>query len=48
MYVQDSQEVKYDSGNGIRQFLVIALHDPDERLKLHLGIAGVYIGLRMN
>ena len=33
--LQDNQEVKSDSSNDIRSFLVIALHDPDESLKLH-------------
>ena len=48
VFVQDNQEVKSDSSNNIRSFLVIALHDPDESLKFILGIAGVYINLRIN
>ena len=35
VFVQDNQEVKLDSSNDIRSFLVIALHNPDESLKLH-------------
>ena len=35
VFVQDNQEVKSDSSNDIRSFLVIALHDPDESLKHH-------------
>ena len=35
LFVQDNQKVKSDSSNDIRSFLVIALHDPDESLKLH-------------
>ena len=35
MYVQDNQEEKSDSGNDIRSFFVIAVHDPDESLKIH-------------
>ena len=45
VFVQYNQEVKSDSSNDIRSFLVIALHDPDESI---LGIDGVYISLRMN
>ena len=32
--MQDNEEVKSDSSNEIRSFMV-ALHDPDESLKLH-------------
>ena len=35
MFVKDNQEVKPDSSNDIRSLLVIALHDPDESLKLY-------------
>ena len=28
LFVQNNQEVKSDSGNDIRSFFVIALHDP--------------------
>ena len=35
VFVHDNQEVKADSSNDIRSFLVIALHDPDESLKIH-------------
>ena len=31
--MHDNQEVKSDSSNDIRSFLVIALYDPDESLK---------------
>ena len=43
--MQDNHEVKSDSSNDIRSFLVNALRDPDESI---LGIDGVYISLRMN
>ena len=46
--MQDNQEVKSDSSNDIRSFLVIALHDPDESLNFILGIVGVYMNIRMN
>ena len=48
MFVQDNQEVKSDSSNNIRSFLVIALHDPMRVSNFILGICGVYINLRMN
>ena len=48
VFVQDNQEVKSDSCNDIRSFLVIALHDPDESLNFILGIVGVYMNIRMN
>ena len=48
VFVQDNQEVKSDSSNDIRSFLVIANHDPMRVLKFILGIACVYIILWMN
>ena len=35
MYLKDNQEVKSNSGNDFRSFMVIALHDLDESRKLH-------------
>ena len=35
MFVKDNKEVKSDSSNYIRSFIVIKLQDPDESLKLH-------------
>lgn len=37
-FVQDNPEVKSDSSNDIRLFLVIALDDPEESLNYILGM----------
>ena len=48
VFVQDNQVVKSLWSIDIRSFLVIALHDLMRVLNFILGIAGVYIRLRMN
>ena len=48
MFVQDNPEVKSDSSNDIRSFLVIARHDTMRVLNFILGTTGFYISLWMN